>query len=210
MRAEDLARELGVSGKRLRAWLRGAYPRPATERGSPWFLTTEQIAGARAWASASEGPRRTPPTSKRRADRRSRADSDEAYVVDLCDEILNEKAQRQHTFEWLVGDPGEHGRARRLPVDAFYPDHGLVVEYRERQHDEPIAHFDKPDVMTVSGIHRGGQRRRYDERREQEIPRHQLRLVVVKPSHLSADKRGRLLRERSHDHDALQALLVRA
>lgn len=207
MRAEDLARELGVSGKRLRAWLRGAYPRTAAEHGSPWVLTAAQIAGARAWASGAERSRRTRPTLEHRADRRSREDSDEAYVVDLCDEILNEKAKRQHTFEWLVGDPGLNGRGRRLPVDAFYSDHSLVVEYRERQHDEPIAHFDKPEVMTVSGVHRGKQRRRYDERREQQIPRHHLWLVVVKPSDLSLDRRGRLLRERSRDLGALRALL---
>jgi hypothetical protein len=127
--------------------------------------------------------------------------------VDLCDEALNENAKRQHTFEWLVGDPGKNGRGRRLPVDAFYPHHHLVVEYRERQRDDAIAHFDKPHVMTLSGVHRGEQRRRYDERREQMIPRHGLRLVVVKPSDLSADKRGRLRRERNRDLEALRALL---
>jgi hypothetical protein len=61
--------------------------------------------------------------------------------------------------------------------------------------------------MTLSGVHRGEQRRRYDERREQMIPRHGLRLVVVKPSDLSADKRGRLRRERNRDLEALRALL---
>ena len=38
--------------------------------------------------------------------RRARAESDEAYVLDLCDAILGEPASRQHRFDWLVGDPG--------------------------------------------------------------------------------------------------------
>jgi hypothetical protein len=138
---------------------------------------------------------------------RARADSDEAYVVDLCDAILGEPASRQHRFDWLVGDPGPNGRSR-LPVDAYYAAHRLVVEYRERQHDEPVAHFDKPDVLTVSGVPRGIQRRIYDERRAVEIPAHGLRLIVVKPSDLTADGRGRLLRDRVPDEATLRPLLL--
>ena len=102
--------------------------------------------------------------------RRSHSDSDEAYVVDLCDAILEEPASRQHRFDWLVGDPGRNGARRTLPVDAYYADHRLVVEYRERQRDEAVAHFDKPGVLTIGGVRRGIQRRIYDDRRAAEIP----------------------------------------
>jgi hypothetical protein len=95
-----------------------------------------------------------------------------------------------------------------LPVDAYYAAHRLVIEYRERQHDEPVAHFDKPDVLTVSGVHRGIQRRIYDDRRAVEIPAHGLRLIVVKPGDLTADGRGRLLRIWQPDEAALRALLL--
>ena len=94
-----------------------------------------------------------------------------------------------------------------MPVDAYYAARRLVVEYRERQHDEPVAHFDKPYVLTVSGVHRGIQRRIYDERRAVEIPAHGLRLIVVKPNDLASDRRGRLLRTREPDLAALRALL---
>jgi hypothetical protein len=139
---------------------------------------------------------------------RSRSDSDEAYVVDLCDAILREPASRQHRFDWLLGDPGRDGRRRTLPVDAYYTGHRLVIEYRERQHEEPVAHFDKPDMLTVSGVHRGIQRRIYDDRRAAEVPGHGLRLVVVRPGDLMADKRGRLLRRREPDEAALRVLLL--
>lgn len=82
-----------------------------------------------------------------------------------------------------------------------------MIEYRERQHDEPNTHFDKPAVMTVSGVHRGEQRRRYDERRDREIPANGLRLLVIKPDDLDATRRGRLRRVPEHDRHALGVML---
>ena len=125
--------------------------------------------------------------------------SDEAYVIGLCEEMLGERAIRQHRFSWLQGDSNESGRRTRLPVDAYFPEHELVVEYRERQHYEAVPHFDKPDRMTVSGVHRGEQRRRYDERRETEIPQHGLALIVLRYDQFDVDTRGRLRRSRDHD-----------
>ncbi|GGY54172.1 hypothetical protein [Streptomyces omiyaensis] len=138
----------------------------------------------------------------------TRDDSDEAYVVGLCDRVLGEVALRQHRFDWLLGDAGASGRRVRLPVDAYWPGRGLVVEYRELQHDRPVPHFDKPDRLTVSGVHRGEQRALYDARRESEIPAHGLRLVVVRPADLDADGRGRLRRSEAADLAALRTILA--
>jgi hypothetical protein len=122
--------------------------------------------------------------------------------------LLGEKACRQHRFPWLLGDPGSTGRRVALPVDAYYPAYGLVVEYRERQHDEPVAFFDRRD--TLSGVTRGEQRRLYDVRRETEIPRQGLKLLIVKPGDLDADGQGRLNRRRATDLAALRDLLTTA
>lgn len=137
-----------------------------------------------------------------------RDDSDEAYVIDLCDEVLGTPASRQHRFDWLLGDPGQNGARRRLPVDAYWDSQAIVVEYREIQHDRPVAHFDKPDRLTVSGVHRGLQRALYDARRDELIPANGLRLVVIKPADLDADSRGRLRRNRSSDRLAIAVLLA--
>lgn len=139
----------------------------------------------------------------------TRDDSDEAYVVGLCSQVLGEAALTQHKFDWLLGDPGTSGRQVKLPVDAYWPGHQLVVEYRELQHDQSMPHFDKPDRLTVSGVHRGEQRALYDARRDTEIPAHGLRLVVVRPANLDADGRGRLRRNTASDLAALQKILVR-
>lgn len=134
--------------------------------------------------------------------------SDEAYVLNLCDRVLGEVGSRQHRFDWLLGDPGRSGRRVRLPVDGYWPAANLVVEYRERQHDQPVPHFDKPERLTVSGVHRGIQRARYDARRDELLPQHGIRLVVVTPTQLDATPRGRLRRNESADLQSLRRILT--
>jgi len=107
----------------------------------------------------------------------SRADSDEHYLLDICDRVLERKALRQHRFPFLVGDPGRNGRCARLPVDAWYPDLHLVVEVTEIQHSEAVPLFDRR--QTVSGVSRGEQRRIYDAQRAQVLPQHGIHLVVL-------------------------------
>jgi len=137
-----------------------------------------------------------------------RESSDEHYVVDLCDEVLREKGMRQHRFDWLLGDAGKSGRQAKLPVDGFWPGANIVVEYRELQHVGPVPQFDKPDRLTVSGVHRGLQRVIYDARRDQLIPAHGIRLVVIAPSHLDANSRGRLLRNREGDLVTVRRIMM--
>ncbi len=131
-----------------------------------------------------------------------RKNRDEYYVIDLCDEVLGAKASRQHTFGFLRGD-GTPGR--KLPVDAFYPEFNLVVEYRERQHTESVAFFNKE--ITVSGVSRDEQRRIYDQRRRDILPKYGIRLVEISYSDLKHDKRKRLIRDRQHDLLVIREML---
>ncbi len=48
MEPETLAAELGMSGKRLRSWLRWMFPRTISEKGSRWYLTGQQVRAAQA------------------------------------------------------------------------------------------------------------------------------------------------------------------
>jgi hypothetical protein len=111
------------------------------------------------------------------------ARQDQSYVTDLCDAVLGVEASREHRFPWLLGDASpKTGRQIMLPVDAYWESLDLVVEFQEEQHTQAIKLFDKPDVLTVSGVHRGEQRRIYDERKARLIPANGLRLVVIHKS----------------------------
>jgi hypothetical protein len=122
---------------------------------------------------------------------------DEHYVIDLCDHVLGITASRQHRFAFLTGDPGRSGRCSLLPVDAYYEPLRLVVEYRERQHSEPVAFMDRR--LTISGYGRGEQRRRYDDRRRIVLPQHGIRLVELDCAMFAHDGRKRLRRDRAAD-----------
>ena len=139
-----------------------------------------------------------PSNYKGKKKRKSRADSDEYYVIDLCDEVLGHKASRQHRFYFLTGDTG-----KRLPVDAYYEDLKLVVEYYERQHSEPIPYWDKK--MTASGVTRQEQRKIYDERRKIILPQHGIALVVINYFDFGTSKR--ILRNKASDIKVVRNLL---
>lgn len=119
----------------------------------------------------------------------TRKDSDEHYVLDLCDKVLGLNGMRQHRFDFLLGDAGT-----KLPVDIYYPTLNLVIEYKEQQHTKPNKHFDKPDIMTVSGVHRGEQRKIYDQRRLDVLPKHDIKVVEIFYSDFNHDSKDRILR----------------
>jgi len=140
--------------------------------------------------------------NKSRRIKRSRKDSDENYVLDICDEILNLQSSRQHRFSFLLGDAGT-----KLPVDSYYESKNLVVEYRELQHTEPVLHFDKPDVMTASGVSRGEQRKIYDQRRREVLPKFGIKLVEISYSDFEYDSKKRIVRNRINDTTIIKKLL---
>jgi hypothetical protein len=129
-----------------------------------------------------------------------RDQSDEAYILGLCDHILKENSKRQHRFDFLVGDTGT-----TLPVDAYFPNLELVIEYHEKQHTEAVSFWDKKP--TASGISRGEQRKRYDEKRRLEIPKNGLRYLEINYSLFKHKKNKQLLRDSEADMKVLENLL---
>ena len=129
---------------------------------------------------------------------KDRKASDESYVIDLCDEILRSTASRQHRFDFLVGDTGV-----KLPVDAYYERLKLVIEYHEKQHSEAVSFFD--NKQTVSGVSRGEQRKIYDQRRKDVLPKHGIKLLVISYNDFGTSKK--LIRNRAEDVLVIKRLL---
>lgn len=204
---DEIGRRTGRSGKTVRAWLRSRWPEHAPGQGGEWRLEHAQVVGALLHfdghlTTRDRGPH--PESNSPPGSLRARSDSDEAYVVGLAAEILNEEPLRQHRFDWLRGDTGVG-----LPVDAYFPTAQTVLEYREMQHvidrGDSFRFWDAK--MTASGTSRRVQRKLYDELREGEIPRHGLNLVVVHVGDFARDVRGRLRRLANEDRAVLRKAL---
>ncbi|MDP8996161.1 MAG: hypothetical protein M3O03_04055 [Pseudomonadota bacterium] len=132
-----------------------------------------------------------------------RSNSDERYIIDICDKVLGRKASRQHRFYFLRGDsriPTASGH--KLPVDAYYDDLKLVIEYHERQHTEAVGIMDRR--MTVSGISRGEQRTKYDQRRHEELPKHGLTLIILDYANFDIGHGKRLRRNLTTDESKIR------
>ena len=148
-------------------------------------------------------------TRKQQAEKKRYA-SDEYYIIDLCDEILGQKASRQKTFKFLVGDLHKDGVSRtKLPVDAYYEALNLVVEFHEKQHTEEVGHFDKIDRLTVSGVSRGEQRKIYDQRRKSVLKNKDIDLLEVDYFLFEVDDHKKLLRNKDNDIQVLTKLLAK-
>lgn len=124
---------------------------------------------------------------------------DEEYILKICDDILGCEAIRQHSFDFLRGDPGKRTIGRKLPVDGYYEKHMLVIEYHERQHFEAVNHFDKLDKITVSGVPRSEQRKRYDQRRRDVLRDEKIYLVELRCTEFDCSANKRLKRNKEND-----------
>jgi hypothetical protein len=126
--------------------------------------------------------------------------SDKYYVMNLCDEALKLKAKRQKRFDFLLGDLHRDGKTRtELPVDAFYHDLNLVIEFKEAPLAEPTEFFNKLNVKTVSGISRAKQREKYDRVKAAELPQNGIKLIEIPYSIFTVDESNRIVRNLEQD-----------
>jgi hypothetical protein len=141
------------------------------------------------------------PVSKERLElENKRLLSDKYYVMNLCDEALKLKAKRQKRFDFLVGDLHKDGKTRtQLPVDAFYHDLNLVIEFKEAPLAEPTEFFNKLNVKTVSGISRSKQREKYDRVKAAELPQNGIKLIEIPYSVFTCDELNRIVRDHEQD-----------
>lgn len=206
--AVEMAQAAGIDPKRFRSALRGASLKWHAHNGS-WVVqvgSSQHAEMQRVLDTLTSGRtviRSTGP-SRTRSSQPRKSGSDEAWIIDICDAVLGKAASRQHRFPFLLGDSGPSGRRALLPVDAYYPNLRLVIEYHERQHTQRVALFD--DRTTVSGVPRGEQRRRYDDYRRTLLPKHGYGLVIFDYTEFDHTRGGRLARN-GRDREIVTARL---
>ncbi|MGO2777917.1 hypothetical protein [Glutamicibacter arilaitensis] len=129
-------------------------------------------------------------------------------MLELCSDTLGLPCIGQQSFDWLRGDPSlKNGKRKTLPIDGYFEELGLVVEYHERQHSEAVPFFD--NKLTSTGMLRGPQRKLYDARKAALIAQHGLTLLVIDYRDFE-NKRGKIERDLGRDRKIVAALLDRA
>ena len=139
-----------------------------------------------------------------------RANSDETYVIGLCDKVLSLKADRHKRFDFLLGDLHKNRKTKTmLPVDAYYEELQLVVEYKEIQNFRPLAVHDNEDddEETTKTPTREELRRLYDERRVKVLPKNGISLVVISYADFVFNDKNKIIRMEENDLGIVQKAL---
>ncbi|MGZ2370673.1 hypothetical protein ACXR6G_12900 [Ancylomarina sp. YFZ004] len=140
-----------------------------------------------------------------------RLNSDETYVIGLCDKVLSLKANRHKRFDFLMGDLHKDGKTKTmLPVDAYYEELQLVVEYKEIQNFRPVAIRDKDeeDEEDTNTVTREELRRIYDERRAKVLPKNEISLVVISYSDFVFNDKNKIIRMEENDLEIVEKALI--
>jgi len=170
------------------------------EKSTYWYLVRE----GKQYIAAEE----TKPISKKQLGINKRVNSDENYILNLCDALLKDTAARQHRFPFLLGDFHKDKKSRtKLPVDGFYEKLNLVIEYHEKQHTEEVSDTDKPAIKTISGVSRDEQRKIYNQRRRDVLQRKNINLIEVNFYAFENDSVLNIVRNNKKDIEILKDLL---
>ncbi len=126
--------------------------------------------------------------------------SDEYYLVNLCDELLKQKASRKHTFDTLVGNLHKRGKGRtKLPLDAYYEDLKLVLEFFEK--NEATDELDEKEQARKAQI------KYYDELKKKAILKKKLRLIAINYAVFECNDANKLIRNTENDTLVLKDIL---
>lgn len=126
--------------------------------------------------------------------------SDEFYLVNLCDELLEQTASRKHTFDTLVGNLHKRGKGRsKLPLDAYYEDLKLVVEFFRK--DKDFDELDKKEQARMIQI------KRYNELKKKAILKKDLRLIEINYASFECNETNKLIRNTEDDKLILRGVL---
>ena len=173
------------------------------------FLHAERNENSTYWYFVREGGSYTPKepinevTNKQKAIRR-RESSDEYYLIGLINELLSAKASHQHTFDFLLGDYHKNGKTRtELPLDAYYSEKNLVIEFLDKSNSESI----NQDKMTISGVTRAEQRDIYRKRKQGVLRANDINLIEIDYARFDCDAEQNLSRNRENDVTLLKEIL---
>ncbi|WP_025740620.1 hypothetical protein [Aquimarina pacifica] len=127
--------------------------------------------------------------------------SDEYYLVSLCDSLLKQKASRKHTFDTLVGNLHKRGKGRtKLPLDAYYEDLKLVLAFFEKNKVE-TGEVDEKEQARKEQI------KYYNSLKKKAISNKKLRLIEVDYALFERNDAKKMIRNTENDTLVLKGIL---
>jgi hypothetical protein len=138
--------------------------------------------------------------------RAARGNSDEYYLINLCDDLLSQRASRQHKFGFILGDLHKDEKTRTaLPVDAYYKEAKLVLEFLKIEDD--TIELGKPGRKTISGVDRAEQRKIYASRKRKGLDAKDIPFIEIDFTAFELDSENNLARNNEADVVVLKNLL---
>jgi len=119
--------------------------------------------------------------------------SDEFYLVNLCDELFKQKASRKHTFDNLLGNMHKKGKGRtKLPLAAYYEDLKLAIDFKGKKHDSE----EREERLRVYGL-----------RKKEVLERKKIKLILIDYTDFECDENQKLVRNEAQDLSVLKNIL---
>ncbi len=159
------------------------------------------------WYFVREGKEYSPkeyinPVSKKQQAILNFQNSDEFYLVNLADSLLQQKASRKHTFDSLVGNLHKKNKGRtKLPLDAYYEELKLVLEFFKDEEDVNFNKLSEKEQAIIT------QRKYYDQVKKEAVRKKDLQLLEIRYSQFECDSEGNLLRDTSKDTKVFRGIL---
>jgi hypothetical protein len=146
--------------------------------------------------------------SSENKEKKAKTINDEAYIMNICDELLLQPSVRQFTFENLLGDYHKDGESRTaLPLDAYYEEKKLVLELINKRSPAPKKGVDKGKRRTVSGVNRQEQRLKYQLRKQEFLKKEEINLIEFDYASFEVDEDLQLVRDENKVKTVLEKLL---
>lgn len=143
--------------------------------------------------------------TKRQRAKINDATSDKHYLINLCDDLLDEKASRKHKFGFILADYHKAGRNRNiLPVDAYYSENNIVLEFITPSDAATIDHSKR---RTFSGITRAQQNANYAERRKKGVLAKGINFLEIPYDSFDQNDDNQLIRNQEKDLQKMRDLL---
>ncbi len=138
----------------------------------------------------------------------ARANSDENYLIGLIDELFEKEGSRKHKFDFLLGDLHQNGKKRtKLPIDVYYKHKRLALEFTKHPKELINANQALEDKLTVSGISRAEQRKKYFERKKKTLEERATNFIEIPKAKFEVNDSFKLKRNKSNDERVLRELL---